>query len=650
MCGIAGIISFESRGISDTRSLVRMSGSMARRGPDDEGYVLFNNAFQPYYCYGENTSHDTICYRNIDSNADIKNYACSFRIGFAHRRLSIIDLSPHASQPMASHDGLIWVIFNGEIYNYRALKTMLEGKGYRFRSNSDTEVIIFAYREWGIDFIQRLNGMFAIALYDGYLNRIFLIRDRLGMKPLFYYKNDRQFLFASDIKTLIASGLYTPEPDFDVLNLVLCYTVSPGTVTPFKNVTSIEPASYMVIDPDKGIIHKQKYWEIPSGLQQSSMSVDGAMEILQYELKKAVVQTLEADVEVASFLSGGLDSSLVTLLASQRQNNIKAFTLGFDGIEDETDDAALNASSMKVLHIVKKVSEQEIIESIRNVILCYEEPFTTISPTYLLASFIKENNIRVVLNGLGGDELFAGYGYYKRYAGIERLKKWKTLIELLPPIHPKITKLKEYVGFKNAGAYYAFAMANFKGYEMKKLTQSNVDPIRNFSQFYDIPDKKFTDYVEQISFYDFVHYIGKHQVYRADQFMSYFSLEGRFPFLDHELIEAVATIPSHFKITNGGKQKFLLRQLASQYFSPEIVNRPKKGFQTPVSVYMDGVLKPFVDEKIMALKQRLVFNNQYINTLISSYQANKKKIWQLVMTELWFETFFDQTASELTNR
>lgn len=650
MCGIAGIISFESQGIFDTRTLVRMSGSMARRGPDDEGYVLFNNAFQPHYCYGENTSHDTICYRNIDCNADIKNYSYSFRIGFAHRRLSIIDLSPHASQPMASHDGLIWVIFNGEIYNYRALKTMLEGKGYRFRSNSDTEVIIFAYREWGIDFIQRLNGMFAIALYDGYLKHIFLIRDRLGMKPLFYYKNDRQFLFASDIKTLIASGLYTPEPDFDVLNLVLCYTVSPGTVTPFKNVTSIEPASYMVIDPDKGIIQKQKYWEIPSGLQQSSMSVAGAMEILQYELKKAVLQTLEADVEVASFLSGGLDSSLVTLLASQRQNNIKAFTLGFDGIEDETDDAALNASAMKVQHIVKKVSEQEIIESIRNVILCYEEPFTTISPTYLLASFIKENNIRVVLNGLGGDELFAGYGYYKRYAGIERLKKWKTLIELVPPIHPKITKLKEYVGFKNAGEYYAFAMANFKGYEMKKLTQSNVDPIKNFAQFYDIADKKFTDYVEQISYYDFVHYIGKHQVYRADQFMSYFSLEGRFPFLDHELIEAVATIPSHFKITNDGKQKFLLRQLASQYFTPEIVNRPKKGFQTPVSVYMDGVLKPFVDEKIMALKQRLVFNNQYINTLISSYQANKKKIWQLVMTELWFETFFDQTASELTNR
>ena len=641
MCGIAGIISLNNVPSKLIPNINKMAEAMKNRGLDDEGYFVkdVNNSS---VFFGKDTEKESINYLNKRNILNIyQQFDNNVLLAFAHRRLKIVDLSPLAFQPMSCKNGKYHIIYNGEVYNYKEIRLDLQKKGYNFISNSDTEVILNSYIEWGKDFLHRLNGMFAFVILDEIENKVFIARDRVGIKPLFYTIQNNKFILASDIKTIIASGLYTPEVNFEGLYNNLTISVSPCAITSFKDIYWVEESQFIEINLSSGKIIKEKYWDIPTGVQNFNMKLDEAVDLLEEKLIKSIKFCLNADVQVGNFMSGGVDSTLITAISQKIVPDIKAFTLGFDGeLDDEVSQAVENAKAIGANHLIKNTTKQEIFNSINDIVLCYEEPYPNLSPTYFLSKYVYENDVKVVLNGLGADELFYGYAHYTKYQTILNAKKFKPLINFCPNIHQKVKRLKQHVSYNNVGDFFAFTRANFKDYDLEKLIGKNkFNPITSFSTSYNLSNKSFDDFQEVLSYYDMKWFIGKHQTYRADQFLMRFSLEGRFPFLDHELIEAAATIPTTLKIKDN-IMKFVLKKLAEKYMPYNTIHRPKKGFNTPITQLLDSVLKNISIEKLNNLKKREIFVPNEIDRLINNFSDNKQKIWQLAMTEMWFENFF----------
>jgi len=429
MCGIAGIFSLNGKNFADAPSLHKMAMSMAHRGPDDEGYLIITDKEVKIF-RGKDTPYfkGMIPYYPKESLESAYNlYGILF---LAHRRLSIIDLTHLAHQPMCTIDKRYWIVYNGELYNYKEIKEELKKDGIKFISASDTEVVLHAYIKWGKDALKKFNGMFAFAIWDNQEKSLFCARDRIGIKPFYYTITNERFIFASEISTIIAGEIYKPDVDIEGLYHCMSFGVAPRPMTVFKDIMALEQAHWMEINAS-GRIKKGKYWQIPTGRQNPDMKEEEAIELIEEMLKRAIKRRLVADVSVGTFMSGGIDSTTVSAIASKFHPGIKAFTLSFNNARElnEVEQARATASMYPIVHVVKDIDVDSILSYVDDMIICYEEPFYDLSPNYMISKFVSENGTKVVLNGLGGDELFGGYKYYRWINRWKRLKKAGILLK-----------------------------------------------------------------------------------------------------------------------------------------------------------------------------------------------------------------------------
>ncbi len=629
MCGIAGILNFnEPR--SSAESLVSMVRSMTNRGPDDEGYSIHSGTSVLYA--GDNSIDKT--QPHIQTARTKK-----FNVGFGFRQLKIIDLSNKSHQPMCDSTKRYWIIFNGEIYNFNEIRIELENKGHRFYSNSDTEVVLKSYIEWREKALERFNGMFAFSILDTLTNDVFIARDRIGIKPLYFYNGQQHFIFGSTIQSIIQSKLYTPEVNWQGLWQNFRFSISQRPNTSFQDIYALEPAHYLKINLDNHSIQHIKYWEIPTNIQDQSLSEKQVFELIENGLKKAVNYRLISDVEVGTFMSGGIDSSLVSVLASKTNPQIKALTLGFKEYKelDETSQASDTAHLQHLNHKIRHVNATDVIKDIEKATIAYEEPYFHLSANFELAKMASDNNLKVVLSGLGGDELFGGYDVYKKLSLWNAVKKNKKIVSLLPNLHEKIEKGKQLAQYNSLGEFYSHYYTNYTDEQLCQLFNEHHETTHLIESQY-AKDITFTDNFEAMSFFNLKSYIGNHQMRATDSSTMAFSLEGRFPLLDHNFIETAFKIPTKFKIYHG-VQKYALKTVAQKYIAPSAINMSKKGLTLPLSNWISTNLKEFVHDTIHTLKGRHLFNNAYIETVVKSNDSHQ--IWQLVSTELWMQNFID---------
>ena len=631
MCGIAGIINLHQKK-ENALSLEQMTKSLKHRGPDDEGYMLFTNKSELFF--GDDSRVKTPNHIKTANNT-------SFRVGFGFRQLKIIDLSEKSHQPLTDVSNNFWIIFNGELYNYKEIRHELEGLGHQFLSDSDTEVILNAYKEWGKNALDKFNGMFAFAILDTIKNTVFIARDRIGIKPLYFYKNETNFIFGSSVQSIINSKLYQPEINWESLWQNFRFTTAQRPNTVFQDILALEPAHHLTINLNNNSFKKERYWEIPTQTQDFSLTEKQSKNLIEENLYKAVNYRLISDVNVGSYMSGGIDSSLISVIASKSKPDVKILTLGFENLKgfDEVEYAKETAKLHQLNHIIEHANAKEAYKDIEQAVIAYEEPYHVIAVNLMLAKMAKKNKTTVVLSGLGGDELFGGYDVYKKIALWEKLSKNKKLVSILPNVHQKIIKGKKIADCNTLGEYYSHYYTNFYDNEIENLFLDKKYNTNSTLENLYASNKNFTDTFEAMSFYNLTSYIGNHQMRALDATTMAHSIEGRFPLLDHNFIEASFKIPTKYKIKDN-TQKYLLKEIAKKHLSKKVMEMPKKGLSTPLKSWIETDLKEFVFDTLNQLKNRNIFNNKAIKDIVKS--NNETKIWQLVSTEIWLQNFIDK--------
>ena len=585
MCGIFG---FTYNCESPEKELKRMGDAMIHRGPDGEGYYS-------------------------DSN-----------IGMGMRRLSIIDLET-GDQPFFNSDKSVVVFCNGEIYNFQELRSDLQEKGYSFISNSDIEVIPYLYDEYGIEFIKKLNGMFAISIYDKKRETLYLIRDRLGIKPLYYSTINGDIVYSSEIKPILALDKVERKADFDAISIYLDLMYIPRPFSPFKGINKLDSGSYLEYRNSK--IKIEKFWDL--SLSGSAKSEEEHLERLETLLADSVKKQLVSDVPVGSFLSGGVDSSYVTDTAARlTEDDFSVFHMRWKSIEGKIDESVYAhqvADQHKVKKTFKDVNKLDVIALIPKLIYYLEEPFADAAfiPTYYLSKLAAQE-VKVILSGAGGDELFGGYSRYKDYSTA------KSITSLL--VYGRNKKQSYYDVNKRGNR--SFWKTYFPWY--KKNIFKN-----NFEEKWEM--YKNQDKYNAMMLCDLDYYLQEDILFLTDKMTMATSLECRVPLLDHRLVEKAQAIPSGYKIRNG-EQKYIFKKLAEKTIPREVLYRKKEGFGFPIEkwinehkdLYFDILMENgyLVQNKLIKLKElRKIFLKTTLNRTESWYY------WQLIVLEIWFQLF-----------
>ncbi len=628
MCGICGIYNLDGRPV-DKDLLKRMNNTLVHRGPDDEGYYL------------------------------------SSKVGLGHRRLSIIDLDT-GKQPMGNEDGSIQVVFNGEIYNFLELKKDLEGKGYYFRTRSDTETIICGYEEWGEDFVQRIRGMFAIALWDARRQKLLLIRDRVGKKPLYYYRDKDRILFASELKALLEDQRIPRDIDPAALDSYLSFGYVPSPLSIFSAIRKLPPA-HLAVQSTSAFLVRQ-YWHLDMEREASPRSEEEVLEELRSLFDEAVRLRLISDVPLGAFLSGGVDSSaVVASMAALMQNEpVKTASIGFsDKKFDELEYARVVANRYRTDH-TEFVVDPDALEVLDDIVWHLDEPFADASaiPTYYVSKMARRK-VTVVLSGDGGDETFAGYiqrYYMNRAEDSIRKKIPRTIREnILGPIakiYPKVDSLPRPLRLKNflSNISRSFEEAYFRDmsfyflHEMKKkLYRPELSSeLKDFNAF-EVLGKHFKtnqnpDVTTRVQYVDIMTYLPEDILVKVDRMSMAHSLEVRSPILDHKLMEFVGKLPSSLKL-NGRESKYIFKKMNEDQLPGEILYRRKQGFCVPLAAWLRGELKEFAWETLFSSSSRLgnYFNVAYVKDLWRRHQGGRQDysapLWGLMMFELWHRTF-----------
>ncbi|MPT30907.1 MAG: asparagine synthase (glutamine-hydrolyzing) [Chryseobacterium sp.] len=631
MCGICGYY-LSKKGIS-SKNILEMNNAIRHRGPDDEGFWLSDGLQGHSFC-GESSTQQV---KNIfpvlpDSESNIA-------LGF--RRLSILDLSEKGHQPMLADNQRITITFNGEIYNFKTLRKELEDLGHHFKSHSDTEVILRSYEEWGTDMLPKLDGMFAIALVDLDKKKLLLARDRIGMKPLFYYEKENELIWASEIKAILKNECVTPEINWQGVysNFLFQTTLAPETC--FQNIYSLEPATFLVFDLNDLSSSKEKYWDFPTKSLNQITEQEAITEIDRL-LSESVEKQLFADVPVTSMMSGGIDSTLVTAKSKPYKEDINAFTIAYQFSENEVKNASLMAEKIEIPHHIKNVTDEEVLDQLKENIQHFEEPYSSLEVLMNAAEYAKELGFKVVLSGNGADELFAGYSHSLK------LDKWKSTRKFNFIRHFIFTndnfskKVKNYFSQDSMLEFFRQSQVGMKPFEAKNIFKKNIFNKINS----DLQDKKLsetTDY-QGLFEYDMKYSLSSHHVFRDDLSAMKYGVEFRYPYLSNDLIDYVSTLPESLRY-NGIQNKPLLRKVAEKYVHPEILKMPKRGFSFPLSHFIktEPKVRDFILENLDSLKKRDFFNPKLIDDWWNN-QNNEYdcvKIWQLVTFELWYQKYFE---------
>jgi asparagine synthase (glutamine-hydrolysing) len=649
MCGIAGILTFNDAKLP-LQNIRLMTQSMRHRGPDDEGIAVFGKSGKVLIRGGKNTPesvYESSVPYTPEDQFDGQVPSDAF-LTLGHTRLSILDLSAAGHQPMCTEDKRYWIVHNGEVYNFKEVRDLLLQKGESFTSNTDTEVILKAYRVWGPSCLDRFNGMWAFAIWDSHEKKLFCSRDRLGIKPFYYYQSENYFLFASDIKALIASRLYRASPDWEGIYHSMSFYCAPRPMTCFKGIKALEQAHWMKIDPIRKII-MQRYWHIPVGEIVYGRKESEWKEVYLETLQSAVKRRLVADVPVGVFLSGGVDSTTLAALASQQHSGIKAYTLtnGKEHPElDETSLARATAAMWPMEHVVDVIEQEEAMKYLMDMIRCHEEPFFSLSPNFMMCKTVAERDAKVVLWGLGPDELLCGYGRDNTVRLWSLARSFSGVLSRIPFRNGKLGKLKELSELKDVAETYLFGFSTFTEQNKKDLFRlpdsRHWNSFEVFKELYKLDDLSFKDPIEALGYFDTINYIGNHHLYRNDQFTMRFSLEGRFPFLDHELVELSCRMPSNLKVRKG-VGKYMLKQVAKNFINQRNISSKKKGFGLPVGHWIQGALRNELEVGLDIVKKTGVMHEKAIEQTKTDFLTGKfpyhNRIWFLGALGLWLKEF-----------
>ena len=544
-------------------------------------------------------------------------------LAVGHQRLRILDLSEHAQQPMIDSELGLGIVFNGCIYNFRDLRVQLQGLGYRFFSDGDTEVILKAYAAWGIECVDRFHGMFAFAIWERDAGRLILARDRLGIKPLYYTELNNGLRFASTLPALLATdGIDTDIDPVALHHYMSFHAVVPAPHTILKGVRKLPPATIRVIDAD-GRSRDHCYWRLHYGARpdERDFGYEDWQEVTLHALRKAVERRLVSDVPVGVLLSGGLDSSLIVgLLAEQGQRGLNTFSVGFESVDDEAGDefqySDIIARHFSTEHHQIRVDSSRLLPALNDCIRAMSEPMVShdVIGFYLLSERVSQH-VKVVQSGQGADEVFAGYHWY-------------------PPLADSKDPVDDY-----AGVFFDRDHAEFVRAVDPRLVgddHSRAFVSRHFGQpGAQRPIDKALRLDTQIMLVD-------DPVKRVDNMTMAWGLEARVPFLDHELVELAARIPPQFKIASGSKG--VVKEAARSVIPAEVIDRPKGYFPVPALKYLEGEYLTFVQEALgqPAARQRGLFRDDYIATLMADPKTHitplrGSKVWQIALLELWFQ-------------
>jgi len=603
MCGINGIFSFKKPLENAEGLLQKMNNSIAHRGPDAEGIFVNKN------------------------------------VALGHRRLSIIDISTHANQPMFGLNRYS-LVFNGEIYNYKKLKNKLE---YDFETNSDSEVIIAAYHKWGKDCVTYLNGMFAFAIWDDQKGELFIARDRVGIKPLYFYKDENQFIFSSQIKGVLASGKIDFELNSSQLSNYLKFQTVYAPNTILKNIFLLEAGTTLLLN--KSGIKKEKYWSTTKDKNQ--INTDNYYDTkskINTLLTNAVERRMVSDVPFGAFLSGGIDSSLmVGLMNKVSTSPINTFNISFAEKEfSEAKYAETVANKYKTNHTEINLSPNDLLDDIEDALNFMDSPSADGINTYVISKHTRNHGVKMAISGLGGDELFAGYPQFKQMNFLNKFRhtdklshKLRTLIaETISnrTTRADIKKVSNWLKTNNwdMQSLYPTFRQQFTDNDLTKIlnieSNDNIEYYSGSTLLNNMTINEMDTYLQHILLRD------------SDQMSMASALEVRVPFMDHELIDYVLTVPDNYKYPK--TQKKLLVESFPEILTPEITNRKKMGFVFPWNKWLKTELKTFVENNLNELKNYKEFNSRGIENLWNRFLNGDKsiywtQIWSLVVLGHW---------------
>ncbi|MFW0694308.1 asparagine synthase (glutamine-hydrolyzing) [Aliarcobacter butzleri] len=627
MCGIVGFIDFNKKLLND--ELINMTDVIHHRGPDDSGYSFFETKFA--------------------------------NIGLGHRRLSILDLSAHGHQPMQYED--FEIIFNGEVYNFKEIKEELTE--YSFFSDSDTEVILKAFHKWGIKAVDKFNGMFAIAIYDKVNEKITLIRDRTGIKPLYYYQNKNLFLFGSELKSFYQCHDFEKDIDFNALAQFFHYGYIPQPYSIFKNCFKLKAGHYLEIDLKSQKFEEKKYWDVKDfyNLPKKNVSYEDAKNEIEKLLVSSFNYRMVSDVPVGVFLSGGYDSSAVTaILQKTNTQKIKTFSIGFneEGY-NEAHHAKKVADYLGTEHTEYYCTQKEALDILPTLAEIYDEPFGDSSaiPTILVSKLAKKD-VTVALSADAGDEIFGGYGKYKTslkyFEFFSKFPKFSHTIlsfifnnvnpNKIPilknkyNIDSKFKKIADILKSNSAVVAMKYTSYKFTQDEIKKLFDQD---FIEYKTYFDTSNElnSSNDELNKMFAIDYQTYLVDDILTKVDRATMSVSLEGREPLLDYRIIEYVAQLPSSFKM-NDKETKIVLKDIVHKYIPKEIMDRPKMGFGVPISEWFRDKLKEYFYKYFEEnnLKKAGLNSNEVIrlrDEYLSGKDVNARRLWFILMYMMWYE-------------
>ncbi|OGM04445.1 asparagine synthase (glutamine-hydrolyzing) [Candidatus Woesebacteria bacterium RIFCSPHIGHO2_01_FULL_39_32] len=629
MCGIAGKIYFNSL-ILQEKELLAMAKKIVHRGPDDQGIYISQNK----------------------------------KVGLVNRRLAIIDLSAKGHQPM-QFNNRYWITFNGEIYNFQSLKKRLQREGVKFKSNTDTEVILALYAKFGVKCLNHLRGMFAFAIYDEKQNSLFLARDRIGKKPLKYFIDGNTFIFASELKAIITQKEVKRTPDYEAIYHYLTFGYIHPPRTGFVGINKLEPGHYLILDLKKRNLVKRQYWE-PDFSKKLYLSENEWKDMIVNELAEATKLRLISDVPLGAFLSGGVDSSaVVALMARYSKKPVRTFTIGFkDKVYDESEYAQRISKMYNTDHSEIFV-EPENIEILPELVYQYEEPYADASSvvTYMVSKLAR-SEVTVALNGDGGDELFAGYDRYRRIARDVFLDHIEKIIRpvgiplssLLSGTHiaskfwlrsgkflqksmlPLADRFASYVEYFSETDKQKLALSYFTD---NAGGQSSYEIVRNVFK-----DSGYIDPRDEALYWDLTKYLPEDLLVKVDIASMSVGLEARSPFIDHKVVELACQIPFDLKVRNFKVNKYILKKALEDLVPYDNLYRKKVGFSIPLDKWFTGKLNKYSESVLLDknAKTRNLFNQKEIKRMLKSHTEKTDfgpKLWSLLTLELWFKNFFD---------
>lgn len=592
-------------------------------------------------------------------------------ISLGHRRLSIIDLSDAGRQPMTNEEGTVWVTFNGEIYNFKELRTMLEEKGHRFESNTDTEVIVHGYEEWGESIVEKFDGEFAFAIWDQKNKKLFLARDRLGIKPLYYYWDGSKFLFASEIKALLLEPSLKREVNLSAAYHYLNWRYVPGEETLFQGIKKMLPGYTLTVKGKELQLHQ--FWDVP---MPRTLRDNNAVSRVKEELQESVQQRLMADVPVGVYLSGGIDSAAIVGLASQSTTEpVKTFSVGFDHSQkvDELQQARRVAEHFQTDHH-EIVVDQAISEMLPSILWHLDVPHgdPVIIPQFKLSQ-LATKRVKVVLSGEGADELFAGYVQYKTFLKAQHLRKFprfitKSVVRSIPtPILNAFFDYPASLGTKGKEKVVDFIhdlSQERKAYHDLTSITTTKDKQLLFSENFrtSIHPAKEIYYQQQreplldrLLYYDTKTWLPNYVLFINDRMTMAHSIEGRVPFLDHGLVEYAASLHPRLKM-RGRTDKWVLRRAMKDILPRTITSAKKHAFFMPLDKWYKEELRSLAEQIFTPanVRHRGYFNYEYVKNIWEKYNSSKliygKQLFTLINFELWQRMFIDSEKIPLDNK